>query len=70
MRLSECKPGIYKIIGITSKECMKNHLNHMGIYIGNKITLVRNTRRYPILIKVIGTTITIGRGRAYHIIVE
>jgi len=70
MHLSECKQGIYKIVDITSNECMKNHLSNMGIYIGNKITLLRNTNRYPILIKVMGTTLTIGRGRAYHIIVE
>ena len=62
MKLSDVEPGKYLIKDIYDGKCFSNRCLSMGIYKGEIIEVLDNNKHIPIIAKVKGTKLSIGRG--------
>ena len=69
--LSEIPEGHkVRVVGFTAGRGLKNRLAGLGIYIGQTLEVLKNVGRGPILVRVMGRKIGLGRGESEKILVE
>ena len=64
MRLSDCKKGIYKISKRYGGWRFISKMDSMGMTVGEELEVLLNQNHYPMLIKVRGSEISLGKGMA------
>lgn len=71
-KIIECRNGeTVRITRIEAGKGAASHLNHLGLNVGNVVTVSRRSNlRGPIVVKYRGTDIAIGHGIAQKIFVE
>ncbi len=69
--LAEVKEGReVEIKEIRSGRCLKKRLSELGLYEGTKVVVKKNDVFGPVVIKVLDSTLALGRGEALKILVE
>jgi len=62
MTLDECKPGKYEVLDLESGHKFNEKMACYGLYTGQIIDVVDNKYGFPLRIKVLGSTYSVGRG--------
>ncbi|MEA3343039.1 MAG: FeoA family protein [archaeon] len=71
MALSMANEGsVVKIKDIVSGERMKKRLGELGLYEGTSVLVSKNDVCGPVVLKVLDSSIVVGRGQAMKIMVE
>ena len=68
--LSLAKKGRYKVISLPTGRNACHKLNKMGIRLEKEIEVIQNEKHFPIVIRIDRTTLSIGHGMGFKIMVK